>query len=389
MEANRPRPAHRERPVAGLGEGGPRGARSQAGAKGRPPLSGQGRPWAALLLAALLAYPGPVQAQDGPWMGFFPSPARIEWSSLLATLRGIGRHADAVLLQRNVPWEAFERGPEADSRRFADLANLVRLSREQGLEPIFVVDALNGLDRRAFQGVPAAWGPPSFADPRIRRAFKNFAVRIARTYRPRYLGLGSEVNTYMTAHPEDAPHLVSLYLETYAAVKRASPATRVFTTFQWDELRAAPGGPDWSLIEAFEPRLDLWVISSYPCLWLGGRAPGAGYYAPLARRTDRPLALGEGGCASRGSGRRPGSDQNQIAYLNAVADQLGPRLAFWIYLLYNDLDLEAYRKAIGSDRDLQTLGMFTRMGLTDADGRPKPALQTWDRIRRRLRTSPQ
>ncbi|XOB98949.1 hypothetical protein ACMC9I_02340 [Deinococcota bacterium DY0809b] len=348
-------------------------------------MSGRGRPWVALLLAALLAHPRPVPAQGGPWMGFFPSPARIEWSSLLATLRGIGRHADAVLLQRNVPWEAFAQDPDAPSRRFADLVNLVRLSREQGLEPIFVVDALNGLDRRTFQGVPAAWGKPSFADPRIRRAFKNFALRIVRTFQPRFLGLGSEVNTYMAAHPEDAPHLVSLYRETYAAVKRASPATRVFTTFQWDELRAAPGGPDWHLIEAFEPRLDLWVISSYPCLWLGGRPPGSGYYAPLALRTDRPLAVAEGGCASRDSSRRPASEQNPSDYLNAIADQLGPRLAFWIYLLYNDLDLESYREAIGRERDLQTLELFARMGLADADGRPKPALDTWDRIRRKLR----
>ena len=356
--------------------------------QGNAPARGKGLRRVVLLLAALLAHPILAQTASGPWMGFFPSPARIEWSSLLATLRGIGRHADAVLLQRNVPWEAFEQGPEAASRRFADLDNLVRLSRAQGLEPIFVVDALNGLDRRAFQGVPAAWGKPSFADPRIRRAFRNFAVRIARSYRPRYLGLGSEVNTYMTAHPEDAPHLVSLYLETYAAVKRASPATRVFATFQWDELRAAPGGPDWSLIEAFEPRLDLWVISSYPCLWLGGRPPGAGYYAPLTRRTTRPLAVGEGGCASRGTPRHPGSDRNQTAYLDAIADQLGPRLEFWIYLLYNDLDLDAYREAVGSGRDLQTLELFARMGLADEKGRPKPALETWDRSRRRLRSPP-
>ena len=336
-----------------------------------------------LLILCLIGL-GAAQPEGArPLLGFFPSPARFTLESLVATLEGIARHADAVLLQRNVPWQDFAAGPDAASRAFEDLKNLVQLSRQRGLEPIFVVDALNGLDRRRFYDLPPAWGRAGFADPRVRRAFTSFAVRIAREFQPRYLGLGSEVNTYMAAHPADAANLVSLYRETYAAVKQASPATRVFTTFQWDELRRGRTGVDWKPVEAFAPRLDLWVISSYPCFDYP-EGPPSGYYTPLTSRTGKPLAVAEGGCSSKRVGRWPGSDAAQIAYLRAVHDQLGPRLAFWIYLLYNDIDANAYRSATASARDQNTLTLFASMGLADADGRPKPALAVWDAVRDEL-----
>ena len=341
-----------------------------------------------ILLALCALVPGAAQqSAPQPLLGFFPTPARPTWRDMLATLEGISRHADAVLLQRNVPWQDFAAGPDATSREFENLQNLVRLSRQRGLEPIFVVDALNGLDRRRFYGLPPAWGRVGFADRRVRRAFTNFAVRIAREFHPRYLGLGSEVNTYMAAHPADAANLVSLYRETYAAVKQASPATLVFATFQWDQLRRGRTGVDWSSIEAFEPLLDVWAISSYPCFDYP-QGPPADYYTPLPARTSKPLAVAEGGCSSKRVGRWPGSAAAQTAYLRAIRDQLGPRLAFWIYLLYNDVDANAYHSAVASERDQETLALFASMGLTDAAGRPKAALAFWDAVRRKARKSP-
>lgn len=39
--------------------------------------------------------------------------------------------------------------------------------------------------------------------------------------------------------------------------------------------------------------------------------------------------------------------EDQAAYLNAIHDQLGPRLAFWVYLPLNDIDMESYGRALG------------------------------------------
>jgi len=60
---------------------------------------------------------------------------------------------------------------------------------------------------------------------------------------------------------------------------------------------------------------------------------------------------------------------------------LGSRLAFWVYLLLNDFDMESYAKALKdqgvSETDLNTLSMFQSLGLREADGTPKPALEVW------------
>ena len=71
-----------------------------------------------------------------------------------------------------------------------------------------------------------------------------------------------------------------------------------------------------------------------------------------------------------------GSDQDQIAYITAIHDQLGSRLAFWIYLIINDLDMSSYTPNMKKDQD--TLNWFSHMGFFDIQGNPKPALKVWD-----------
>ncbi|MEW6569512.1 MAG: hypothetical protein AB1449_15380, partial [Chloroflexota bacterium] len=109
------------------------------------------------------------------------------------------------------------------------------------------------------------------------------------------------------------------------------------------------------------------------------------YYTPLLTRTDRPLAVAEGGYTSAPVGPFPGTPQDQVDYLNAIHAQLGDRLRFWVYLLLSDFDTEAYAEAMRaqglSDEDVNTLGMFQAVGLRQADGTPKPALATWDGFR--------
>ena len=349
-----------------------------------------------LPLLALLAVGGGCAGQNeaaAPLYGFFPTPTEVSIDSLLVTLNGISEHADVVMLQERVPWADFAAGADVTSRAFADLQNLVGLVEERGLGEVFIVDPLNGLDRRRFIGVPEEWGEPSFADERIRAAYKNFAVRLAREFEPEYLGLGSEINTYLATHPHDAANFVSLYRETYDAIKAEFPDMKVFLTFQWDHLvhPEAYGlpptqGVDWRMIEQFEPRLDVWAISSYPCFYFRNRPIPADYYRPLAQRSDKPLAVAEGGCSSETVAGVPGSPADQIRYLQAIDRQLGPRLDFWIYLLYNDLDPDSYRQATGSDfsdENLQTLNYFAKMGLVDTQGRPKASLRVWDGIRGR------
>jgi hypothetical protein len=326
--------------------------------------------------------------------GFFPSPPEATTQSIVDTYAAIGRHGDVVMFQQNIPWADFVAGVDGGEKYIKDLRNQYILAHQNGLEVIFVVDPLNGLNRREFAGLPADW-EAGFADSQVRAAFTNFTLRVVREFHPHYLGLASEINTYADTHPDDFPNYLSLYHDLYDAVKSEASETRIFVTFQWEELNnlmpsVAQGKPydvNWDQIEQFEPKLDLWVISSYPfVLFPSGADIPAEYYTPLLARTSKPLAVAEGGYASEPVGSFSGTPQDQVDYLNAIHSQIGgKRLAFWVYLLLSDFNLESYANIMnqqGHGGDVATLGMFASVGLRKSDGTPKPALDVWDSFRK-------
>jgi hypothetical protein len=325
--------------------------------------------------------------------GFFPSPPDVTFESVLKHFEALSEHADFILVQPNVPWEDFVNGIEGSSKSREDIRNQIILAEMNGLGWAFVIDPLNGLNRREFSGLPEGWDP-SFSNPDIRTAFTNFTLWCLREFDPHYLGLASEINTYMDAYPEDVEYYVSLYREVYTLIKEQDPETEVFVTFQWDDLnnmfaQAAEGrqkyDTNWEQIELFEPDLDVWAMSSYPYFVFNGKPIPEDYYTPLLDQTDKPLAVSEGGFSSRSFGPIVSSSEAQIAYLNAINDQIGERLSFWVYLILSDLNMESLEQAMRlngmSERDIETLSMFASIGLRESDGTPKPALQVWDRLK--------
>jgi hypothetical protein len=151
----------------------------------------------------------------------------------------------------------------------------------------------------------------------------------------------------------------------------------------------AQGDPydvNWEQMEQYEPKLDVWAISSYPFVIFGSGADiPEDYYSPLLERTAKPLAVAEGGYTSKPVGAFPGTPQDQVEYLNAIHSQIGgKRLAFWIYLILTDFNMESYTKVLkqqGHENDAGTLGMFASVGLREFDGTAKPALAVWDLFR--------
>jgi hypothetical protein len=331
--------------------------------------------------------------RDRTAYGFFPSPPEATLESVLAHFEALGEHADFILVQPNIPWEDFVDGIEGESQARTDLRNQIILARRNGLDWIFVVDPLNGLNRREFLGLPQDWDP-SFANPDVRAAFTNFTQWIVKEFEPHYLGLASEINTYLDAYPEDVENYMSLYVEVYDRVKSVSAETQVFVTFQWDDLNnmfppAAEGRPayqtNWEQVEAFEPRLDLWVISSYPYFVFEDGGIPADYYSSLLEWTEKPLAVAEGGWTTAQGGPVDGTESGQVAYLEAICDQLAERLDFWVYLILADLNMDSIRTGMeGLGRpveDIDTLSFFAELGLMKSDGTPKAGLMRWDEYR--------
>jgi hypothetical protein len=359
----------------------------------------------AVLVLAALACGTPAQTGVVPTLanspfelnrtlyGFFPSPSDLNPQSTIDTYKGMGQHADVALLQQAIPWKDFEQGVDVPSQAITDIHNAYLLAHQNGLEVIFVVDPLNGLNRREFANLPAGW-QASFGNPQVRSAYTNFTMRIVRDFHPRYLGLASEINTYQDTHPDDFPNFLSLYHSVYGLVKSESPDTQVFVTFQWEELNnlipaiAAGRKPyqiNWDQIEEFEPKLDVWAISTYPFIvFPHGADIKSDYYTPLQARTTKPLAVAEGGYPSQDNGVVKGTPQDQIDYLNAIHTQIGSRLTFWIYLLYNDINITAYVPFLilqGHAGDILTFRWFASLGLTSIDHNPKAALAVWDAYR--------
>lgn len=340
--------------------------------------------------------PAAAQSDTTTQYGFYPSPPEPTIDSILQHFADIGDHADIILSQPNIPWEDFVNGVDIDTQTRTDTRNLVQLARVNGLSVIFVIDPLNGLNRREFSGLPTGWAA-NFGNPDVRAAFTNFAVWIAREFQPDYLGLASEINSYMDAYPDDAANYLSLYNETYAAVKAESPDTQVFVTFQWEDLNnlwqfAAEGRAafdiNWEQIEMFEPNLDVWAISTYPYVpFPSGTDIPDDLYSALLERTDKPLAVSEGGYTARAIGPVSGTPEDQAAFLNAVHDQVGSRLVFWVYTLLNDIDMDAYAESMQaqntSETDINTLSIFQAIGLREVDGTPRPALGVWDNFRQK------
>jgi hypothetical protein len=350
--------------------------------------------WCLLACATLNpAPPSPSVFDSGRTaFGFFPTPPEVNILSVWNTYRSIARHGEVVLIQQEVAWDEFRGGIDGPSARIDDIRSQVTMAWQNGLEPVFVVDPLNGLDRREFADLPPDLAGAGFGHPAVRSAFQNFALRIAGDFHPRYLGLASEINTYADAHPEDFPNFLSLYRETYRKIKNESPGTQVFVTFQWEDINNAnrwavadDESIDWDRIEAFEPDLDLWVISSYPFVAFDSAAEiPEDYYASLLQRTEKPLAVGEGGFGSIDIEPFHGSPRDQTLYLNAIHDQIGKRLAFWIYLILDDFNMDSYgeyfrNKGLGEEAD--TLLFFSVVGLRERDGSPKEALAVWDGFR--------
>lgn len=106
--------------------------------------------------------------------------------------------------------------------------------------------------------------------------YKQVALTICKEYKAEYVALAIEVNTYYQ-HPqgskEDFERFVEFYIKTYDELKKECPDTKIFVTFQLEELKGlgdASWGhdvePAWELLEMFDGKLDVIAFTTYPFL---------------------------------------------------------------------------------------------------------------------------
>lgn len=291
----------------------------------------------------------------------FPNHAAADVEEAFRLAQELGRHAVFIY-----QWSALDS---------AVAGAMVAKAREHGLVPVVGLSPTTlGQGRKELDLPPQlrakASAKLSFSNARIRRAFVQAAADLARL-EPPYLCLATEINLLALQRLPEYLHFVTLYKDAYRAVKRVSPQTKVFVTFQWEWVRILDArepariAEHSKLINIFRPELDLVGFTSYPAPFHEdpARLP-ADYYSWMFRHIPQSDAvmLMEIGWPTAGSG----SEAEQISFIERLPALLkGINLVGIEWALLHDVSLGAF------DADLNTVGLRHR------DGRPKPGYRVF------------
>jgi hypothetical protein len=265
--------------------------------------------------------------------------------------------------------------------------------------PVYVGIAPLATDRKSLalsrgerdnQPLPLEFQGLRLDDPKVERAYLNYARRAVRAFHPRYLNLGIEAGEMLSRDLAHWPEFAALYHSVRVALKREFPDVPVGISFGLGDLRAPQ--------EAIAARSliadsDYLGLSFYPYAAGFDAKFGAPPYAsasgaaqwrePLAwirAYADKPIAICETGYTTRDIDLRqydlhlPGSVPLQTAYVRdlfAIAQR--DRYAFVVYFLAIDYDRLYAKLPAGSELDL----LWRNIGLIDGDVHPKPAWQIW------------
>jgi hypothetical protein len=264
---------------------------------------------------------------------------------------------------------------------FLDVARqVIALSAQHGLTPmvglgVTTLDSMRGKLEVPNEVRRKAGRELSFSSPAVHQAFARDAVALAKL-KPAYLCLATEINMLALANLQEYLSFANVYKQVAPLIRKVSPGTKVFVSFQWDFLRMMDvKEPDrvaehTKLIDVFRPELDVIALTSYPSgIFASPARMPADYYARIADHTkgsDEILFM-EIGWPTRGQG----SEQEQVEFINrlpALMSDVRPTVLAWPLL--HDVQLPL----LGDD-------LFTT-GLVTAKGTVKPGYAALRRLRR-------
>jgi hypothetical protein len=317
----------------------------------------------------------PTPAAETPRFGVagliprnFPNPSAVDWTDLYERLPETGS-----LLGVYAPWSD---SPEQAGKIPSLVSTAYGLAGRYGFTPVIALGFFNDVPGGGLQA------SIRLDDPAQRALFRQTAQAIVEKYHPPYLGLGIEVNRYYEVDPAGFEDYLTLYAETYDAVKAISPQTRVFPIFQLEMLKGngfLMGGsdtrlPQWDLLARFGDRLDLAAFTTYP--FLDFQSPADlpdDYYSEIAAHTDKPVAFTEIGWPSAPLTAFPdsaygGSQDEQAAFVGRFFD------------LTSGLDLALALWSFPQDLGEGSPAVFSSVSLRQNDGTPKLALAVWQEM---------
>ncbi len=310
-------------------------------------------------------------------MGVGPHPKNLPnatWDDVMDGYRLAGRWGELTNYWPGVPWyeEEDKLVGNASTR-----ATVQTLYTDNGMTPVFQTNFWNLLTRPGY-GFGAWLDVPPDIDPNATMADSEFRARwvdhvrsVAGEWQMEYYCIGNEVNSYHSWHTGNAAdfeaNLPSLMAESYAAIKEASPDTKVVITFRLVELLHYD---NLDLLEMFNgTTCDIIAFTSYPSLTGDYDTPAdlpEDYYHRICDHTGTmPLAIAELGWTSHDA--YGGDEAEQAEFLTWFLEHTAD--IPWEYVQW--LELHDLRAEGLANAHSQTVGLLR------SDGTPKPAWEVW------------
>lgn len=328
----------------------------------------------------------PPRPQEGAprsfLLGFTATPAELTDESYASAFDLAARYGEVIAVPRAPRWASFLPGAEDDEELVARTVSEREAAASRGIALVVALDPFDPADRGRLVALPAGYEGRDLSNPALRRAFVEEARYVAANQRPAYLSLASEINSTFERDPTAYRQFTAVYREAYRAVKAVSPETKVFVTFQYEELLGVvpwlpPHVARWELLEDFRGRLDLLALSSFPSFaYSVARKVPPDYYARAADRIEAPIAFLPAGFASTPGrdGVNSSTEAEQRRFLSRLlgdAEALSAELVVWY--LGRDPRYEVARPA----------DLLASTGLRDAWDAPKEAWAIWEEAARR------
>jgi len=130
-------------------------------------------------------------------MGWGLTPPKPTEESIIATAMAMSEVAEFGIIQQAVPWARLFAGATIEEM-VAETKGLADFLRALGLQIVFLVDPLDGLNR-TLEPPELVEAGRSILEPEILAQHEAYVLQAAREIRPAYYGLASEINT-LAAH---------------------------------------------------------------------------------------------------------------------------------------------------------------------------------------------
>ncbi len=338
-------------------------------------------------------------------MGFTPIPYELSSASAEYAYRKLSSEADIINhhFDNGVPWEESLNGTDYDSRMMADWTlrkGKVNAGQKSYVSVTPINVARNGL--AAYRGshenmpLPGPWSTYTFNAEPVKKAYLNYCKRVIDFFHPDYFGMSIEANLLYFFRPGMWTDYLELHEYVYKELKTLYPDLPVFTS--------VAGAP---ILEGFlkgndhvQQRLaamqlldfsDDYAISFYPYAGAyGGKPFPENTFDELFSISTKPLVVAETGYTGqkflmdsvKGSSNfqpDPAGEQKFVDDILAASEKWKANFVIW----FTPGD---YSQLIARVEPPNAYNLDWRdAGLYDANGNPRPVLNSWTEwFRRRV-----